>query len=115
VQEFAESGLVVLHAGPRKLPRPDDHKPAFPPSYTLHVTPSNGEGGNFGGDDFQSFEDYSLRDIVAALYDVNPVSCRSPKAAGASTTACARGIQEHFRVNMTRESRTLDAYVVTAP
>jgi hypothetical protein len=40
---FLESGQVVLNAEPFRMLRADEHKPNFPPSYTLHVSPSKGE------------------------------------------------------------------------
>jgi hypothetical protein len=74
MKEFLDSGLVLLNAEPGRMPRPDEHKPGFPPSYTLHVSPSQGEDrGNFGGNDFIALRGYTLPDAINYLYNANPI------------------------------------------
>jgi len=50
------------------MPRPDDNKPDFPPSYELHV-----RAGIFGEPDFQSFQRFDLKDLIGELYEVKSV------------------------------------------
>ena len=55
MKAFMESGKVLIDAEPERIPRLDDQRPAFPPSYTVHVSLSHDdERGNFGGDDYWS-------------------------------------------------------------
>jgi len=50
------------------MPRPDDNKPDFPPSYELHV-----RAGIFGEPDFHSFQRFDLKDLIGELYEVKSV------------------------------------------
>src|SRR5580704_7545882 len=36
LKAYIESGKVLIDAEPWRIPRADDHRPAFPPSYTVH-------------------------------------------------------------------------------
>lgn len=133
-QAFVESSMVLLKAEPPRMLRPDDHRPDLSPSYTLHVSPAKGEGGgNFGGADFWSFQDFELKDLIAELYDINPVRIHlptqlddgkcydfaivlpEPESKENIYNRIRHGIEEHFRVTATHEERLLDVYVVTAP
>lgn len=132
---FVERRLVLLDAEPPRLPRPDDHKPDFPPSYTLHVSPAKLEsgGGNYGGSDFMSFQGFDLKGLVSELYNLNPVRIQLPASLDDGKrydfdlvlpepdskeniyNRIRQGIQEYFHLTVGRENRVLDAYVVTAP
>jgi uncharacterized protein (TIGR03435 family) len=131
---FVERRLVLLDAEPPRMPRPDDHKPDFPPSYTLHVSPAKLEGGgNYGGSNFVSFQGFDLKGIISELYNLNPVRIQLPAPLDDGKgydfdlvlpepdskeniyNRIRQGIQEYFHLKVARENRVLDAYVVTAP
>jgi uncharacterized protein (TIGR03435 family) len=133
-QAFVESSMVLLKAEPPRMLRPDDQRPDLSPSYTFHVSPAKGEGGgNFGGADFWSFQDVELKDLIAELYDINPVRIHlptqlddgkcydfaivlpAPESKENIYNRIRHGIEEHFRVTATHGERLLDVYVVTAP
>jgi hypothetical protein len=82
LKAFDESHMVLLSAEPPRIPVPNDHKPDFPPSYTVHISPSKGgDGGNFGGDTFHNFEGLTLKDMLAELYELTPVRIHLPPRA----------------------------------
>ncbi|HLK69362.1 MAG TPA: TIGR03435 family protein [Bryobacteraceae bacterium] len=127
-----EGSGSTLHTIARRLPPPDDHKPNFTPSYELHISPAHGEGGNFGGDNFQSYQGYDLKDLLAALYDVNPVRIHLPallddgkrydfaillprtESREMIVERMRRGVEAHFGMKLERETRVMDTYIVTA-
>jgi uncharacterized protein (TIGR03435 family) len=131
---FLESRKVLLAAAPLRMPRVEDHKPKFPPSYTLHVTPSqkDGESGNFSGPDYLGLNGFDLKKVIAELYKLNPIRIHLPPALDNNTRydfslvlpeaenkeqtyeRVRQGIQDYFHITATREQRLLDAYVVTA-
>ena len=131
---FLESRKVLLAAEPMRMPRLEDHKPAFPPSYTLHVTPAqkDGENGNFAGPDYLALNGFNLKKLIAELYHLNPIRIRLPASldnnlrydfslvlpeAESKEQMYARfrqGIQDFFHITATREERLLDVYVMTA-
>jgi uncharacterized protein (TIGR03435 family) len=131
---FIESRKALLAATPMRMPRLEDHKPKFPPSSTLHITPSqkDGESGNFSGPDYLALNGFNLKKIIAEVYHVSPIRIRLPAAldnaarydfslvlpeAESKEQMYARfqqGIQDYFHVTATREERLLDVYVVTA-
>jgi hypothetical protein len=43
LKAFLESEQVLIEAEPPKFPRAEDHKPPFPPSFTVHIAPSQGD------------------------------------------------------------------------
>jgi uncharacterized protein (TIGR03435 family) len=129
---FIESRLVLIDAEPRKMPRPDEHKPHFPPSYTLHISPSQGEErGNFGADDFWALQGYTLKDAIDALYDLNPIRVDlpasldnnrhydfalvlpEPEGREKMKDRARQGLQDYFHITARRENRLVDVYVVT--
>jgi len=131
---FMESRRVLLAAEPRRMPRLDDHKPSFSPSYTLHVTPSqkDGESGNYGGPDYWSLNGFDLKKLIAELYSINPIRIHLPASLDNGTRydfslvlpeaeskeqmyeRFRQGIQDYFHITATGEERLLDVYVVTA-
>jgi len=61
------------------MPRPSDHKPNLPPSYDLHVLPSQIEGtGDYRGMDFWSLQGFDLKGVISVLYNINPFASHSP-------------------------------------
>lgn len=123
-----------LRAEPPKMPRFEDHKPNFPPSYIVHISPTKHEnsGGNYGGMDYSSFQRYDLKDMLAELYGTTAIRILLPSALDdgkrydfeivlpepedteSKYDRLRKGIDEHFHVATTREERLLDAYVVTS-
>jgi uncharacterized protein (TIGR03435 family) len=133
MKAFLDSGEVVLNAEPHRMPRPDENKPNFPPSYTLHVSPFVGEDrGNFSGDDFRALRGYTLKDAIAYLYNVNPIRVSLPASLDDGThfdfalilpgredrekmnDRFKQGLQDHFHLTAGRENRLVNVYVVTA-
>ena len=134
IKAFTANNLVLLDAEPRKWPRIEEHKPDFPPSYTLHVAPSQGEDRhNSSGPAFRNLKGYALKDAIQELYNVNPIRIHLPASlnngnsydfalllpeqedASQMNDRMRQGIEEYFHVTAVREHRTLDVYVVTAP
>jgi uncharacterized protein (TIGR03435 family) len=131
---FAESRKVLLMAEPPRMPRPEDHKPAFAPSYTLHVTPSQNddESGNFAGPDYWSLNGFDLKKLIAEVYSVNPIRIHLPAPLDNGARydfslvlpnterkeqmyeRFRQGIQEYFHITAIREERLVDVYVMTA-
>jgi len=131
-KEFMASGQVFLRAAPRAMPRPDDHKPKFAPSDSLHVSISESEGsGNSSGPDFWSLQGVTLRAAILQLYDVNPVRVVLPDAlddgrrydfsmvlpqpedSDKLKKRFQQGILDYFHLTALREDRVVDAYAVT--
>jgi uncharacterized protein (TIGR03435 family) len=132
LKAFIESGQAFLNAEPYRMPGPDENKPKFPPSYTVHISRSQGESrGNFGGDDFWALQGYTLKDAIYALYHVNPVLVHLPASLDDGKRydfalvlperedqekmkdRFKRGLQDYFHLTARRESRLVDVYVVT--
>jgi uncharacterized protein (TIGR03435 family) len=131
---FMESRKVLLQAEPYRMARPDDHKPNFPPSDTLHVTPSgkDGENGNYAGPGFWSLNGFTLKKLIAEVYYLNPIRIHLPVSLDNGTRydfslvlpeaeskeqmyeRFRQGVQDYFHITATREERLLDAYVVAA-
>jgi len=131
--DFIQSGKVRLEAESPRLPRPDDHKPDFPPSYTLHIAPSQGNNeGNFAGPDFFSLQGYDLKGVLVEIYmnlnririDVPPslddgkhydfsMVLPEPESEEQRRERLRQGVQDYFHITATREERLMDVYVVT--
>jgi uncharacterized protein (TIGR03435 family) len=124
---------VNLGAEPPRMPRAEEHKPDFPPSYTLYISPAKDEiSGDFSNGTFHSFQGFTLKVVISQLYEINPIRIHLPPALDddkrydfalvlpeyesqeSMNNRIRQGIEDHFRVNVTREERLLDVYVVTA-
>jgi uncharacterized protein (TIGR03435 family) len=133
IKAFIASNLVLLDAEPPRMPRSEDFKPEFPPSYTLHVSPSQSEGrSNAGGPTFRSLKGYDLKDAIQELYGVNRIRIYLPASLDNGKrydfalslpeeesdeimhSRLRQGIEDYFHITASRESRLLNAYVVTA-
>jgi len=78
---FAESGMVHVNAEPPRMPRSDNYKPEYPPSYTVHISLAKSpDGGNFGSDTFHGFQGLTLKNVIAQLYDINFIRVLLPPA-----------------------------------
>jgi uncharacterized protein (TIGR03435 family) len=132
LKAFTESGKVLIDAEPERIPRLGDQRPAFPASYTVHVSLSHGdERGNFGGDDYWALKGYTLKEAVEQLYEVNSIRLHLPASLDNSKRydfalvlpkgesretmkeRMRQGLQGYFQVSATRENRLVDVYVVS--
>jgi uncharacterized protein (TIGR03435 family) len=123
-----------LDAEPLRMPRADEHKPDFPPSYTLHISPAKDETrGDFSNGTFHSFRGPTLKVVISQLYEINTIRIHLPPALDddkrydfalvlpepesqeSMNNRIRQGIEDHFRVKVTREERLLDVYIVAAP
>lgn len=132
LKAFIESKQVLIDAEPFRMDRTEDHKPPFPPSYTVHVSPSQGdERGDFSGDDFWSLQGSTLKEAINLLYDVNSIRVQIPalldtdrrydfslvlpeqESREQMTERLRKGVQDYFHVNVSREDRLVDVYVLS--
>jgi uncharacterized protein (TIGR03435 family) len=127
-----------LSATPSAMPVvPPPRKPKLPPSRALHISPATlpaGEGPSGGsGPDFVEIRNASLKAVVSKLYDMpetridwpswlDPDARHDfvlvlprPESRETMTRLMREGIAKHFRVAITSEIRSRDAYVLTAP
>jgi uncharacterized protein (TIGR03435 family) len=133
LKAFVESGKVHIDAEPQRMPRVADHRPAFPPSYAVHVSLSQGEErGNSSADDYWALKGYTLKEVVDELYDVNSIRVDLPASLDSKKhydfalvlpeqesrekmkERMRRGLQDYFHVTARRENRLVDVYVVSA-
>jgi uncharacterized protein (TIGR03435 family) len=137
IEEFIGSRKVLLSAEPPRMPRAEDHKPDFPPSYELHVSASHGESGrgNYGGMDYWKFADLTLKEVISEVYGLygrNPARIElptaldtgeryefsfvlpKPESADQIHRRFQQGLQDHFHLSSARETRLADVYVVSA-
>lgn len=134
LREFAKSGKVLLQAEPNRMFRLEDNKPAFPPSYEVHIAPSTAQGTtSTSAPDYWSLGGFELKSIIARAYGVDEsrVDFRDAAAAGKrydvalvlpkaeDNDAMMRRIQDalkkKFNLNIASEDQPMDVYVVTAP
>jgi len=135
-EAFSKSHNMVLERQAREWPTAASLRPDFPPSYTLHVSPSlrsRQEGTNqFGSDDFLTLQGFDIEDAISLLYNLNRVrielpasfdqtdrydfSMVLPKPEGREQMEerFRQGIQDYFHLAATRENRLVDVYVVTS-
>ena len=130
---FMQSGLVLLDAEPRRMPRPNDHRPDFPSSRTVHIMPAaSDEGCNCTAPDFWNLQSFTLRKLLARVYSTNPVRIALPSGLDDSKRydvavvlpapgkddeiplLIQQALADYFHISMTRENRLTDVYVVTA-
>jgi uncharacterized protein (TIGR03435 family) len=133
LKAFVESGKVLIDAEPHRIVRVGDHRPAFPPSYTVHVSLTQGEErGNFSADDFRALQGYTVNDAIEELYDVNPIRVHlpasfdgkkrydfalvlpKPESGEKMKDRMRQGLLDYFHVTARRENRLVDVYVVSA-
>jgi uncharacterized protein (TIGR03435 family) len=121
-----------MDAEPWKTPRADDYKPHFPPSYTVHISPSQGEeGGNFSSDDYWALKGTTLKEALEQLYDFNSIRIELPAALDNGKRydfslvlpeqedreqmkdRMRTGLEDYFHVTVSREDQVVDAYVLS--
>lgn len=135
LKAFIQSNVVLLDTEPARMPRATDHRPKFAPSYTVHITPSQGEqNGNSSADDFWVLQGVTVKDAVGILYDTNPVRVLlppsldnakrydfamllpAPESHEKMSARMKQGLQNYFQLTMQPEIRLTDVFVVsTAP
>lgn len=132
MEAFVKNRQVLLNAEPRMMPRPVDHRPHFPPSYALHVVPSQIQGhSNSSGDDFWALQGFTVKEIISELDDINPIRIDLPASLDDGKRydfslvlpeheerekmkdRFQQGIRDYFHVTSRRENRLVDVYVVT--
>jgi uncharacterized protein (TIGR03435 family) len=123
---------VRLNAEPHRWP-PPEAKPDIPPSYEVHISPSSTRGtvGSEGLDYFVQ-RGFDARAMISKVYEKDPSRIVLPASLDneerydfvlvpprrmdreAVYRFVQQGIEKHFRVSMTVESRPIDVYVMTA-
>jgi uncharacterized protein (TIGR03435 family) len=113
----------------------ENHKPDFPPSNTLHVSPAkDGSGpGEFGADAYWNLQGFTLMRFIAKAYDMNPIRIVLPASLNTNKRYdfafvapegqtqeemkqhIQQGIQDSFHLSAVREDRLVDVYVMAAP
>ena len=124
---------VHLDSEPWRMPRPGENKPSFPPSYELHVSPSQGPGtGDIGGDDYWSLEGLDLKGALSQVFGLSAVRIDLPtwldkpdrydfsmvvpdrESKKRLMERFQQGILDHFGITAVTETPLMDVYVVTA-
>lgn len=132
LKAFIESKQVLIDEEPFRMGRVEDHKPPFPPSYTVHVVPSHGdERSNSSSDNFWSLQGFTLKEAIDLLYDVNPIRVQlpasldndrrydfalvlpEPESREKMQDRMRQGLQDSFHVSVGREDRLVDVYVLS--
>jgi uncharacterized protein (TIGR03435 family) len=134
LSEFAKSGKVMLQAEPSRMPRPEDNKPKFPPSYEVHITSSTTLGTtSASAPDYWSVGGFDLKSIVAQAYGVDEsrIDFRDAAAAGkrydvalvlpqpedhdAMMGRIQDDLKQKFNLKIASEHEAMEVFVVTAP
>jgi uncharacterized protein (TIGR03435 family) len=123
---------VRLDAEPHRWPLPEA-KPDIPPSYEVHISPSDtrGTASSEGTDHFVN-RGFGVRAVISKVYERDPSRIVLPAPLddeerydfvlvppremeqSAVYRLVQQGIERHFRVSMTVESRLMDVYAMTA-
>ena len=133
LKAFIESHKMRMNAEPPRMSRFEGNRPAIPPSYTVHISLSQGgEHGNSSGDDLLALKGYTLKEAIDELDDVNPIRVHLPAAIDNSKRydfvlvlpqqegreqkkdRMRQGLLDYFHVSERREDRLVDVYVVSA-
>lgn len=128
------SGSAKLSAEAPRMPRAQDHRPDFAPSYEVHIAPARSKnGGNFAGTDYGSLQGFTVKNVLAEVSGVNAIRIQLP--ASVDTAArydvavvlprqeereailglMRRGVEDYFGLAATQENLLRDVYVLTAP
>ena len=132
LKAFIESKMVLMETEAPRMPRTEDHRPPFPLSFTVHVSASQGEErSNSSSDDFLALQGYSLKEAIEYLYDFNPIRVHLPASldddkrydfslilperenSEQMKNRLRTGLQDYFHVNVSREDRVVDVYVLS--
>ena len=133
LKAFAESGRMLLSAEAHPMPRFEDKRPNFSPSYTVHIEKARDEagGGNFGSSDYWSLQGYTVKGVLAEMLDVNPIRIELPASVDskaqydvsivlpksedrdAMRLLIRQGVEDYFHLTATHENKLRDVYVMT--
>jgi uncharacterized protein (TIGR03435 family) len=127
-------GPAVLF-GQTQLPPPHfthSAKPDFPPSYTLHVSPSQTKGtAQNAGMDFLSLQGFDLKGVISLLYNLNRIRIEIPASLDDGNhydfsmilpkpedqeqlnNRLRQGILDYFQLVAAFENRSIGVYVVS--
>ena len=133
LKALIESHKLRMNAEPPRMPRPEGNRPAFPPSYTVHISLSQGgERANSSGDDLWALKGYTLKEAIDELDDMNPIRVHLPAALDNNKhydfvlvlpeqenreqkrDRMRQGLLDYFHVLERREDRLVDVYVLSA-
>ena len=82
---------------------------------------------------FHSFQGFTVKGVISQLYEINPIRIHLPprldddkrydfalvlpesESRESMNNRIRQGIEDHFRVTVTREERLMDVYIVAAP
>ncbi len=123
----------TLSAEPQRMPRFEDHRPDFSPSYAVHIAPSKEDsGGNSSASDYWSLQGYTVKRLLAEMLDLNPILIELPASLDARArydfsivlpkdedketmrNLIRQGAEDYFHLSIIRENRSRDVYVLTA-
>jgi uncharacterized protein (TIGR03435 family) len=126
---------------PRELHRFHPRPPDLPQATGVHISPSKkelNEGSEHGGDDYWALEGFQLKAVLSRAFGSHGELFPEPRIELPSSMdprdrfdfylvlspterhedrnrLMRQGIERHFRVTITHESRPMDVYVLTAP
>jgi uncharacterized protein (TIGR03435 family) len=126
---------------PPELRRHSPPRPDLPRAFGVHIAPTkkkSGEGSENGGDDYWALEGFQLKAVLSRVFGSNETlfpeaRIELPSSMDARerhdfyvvlapnerhedrNRLMRQGIERHFRVNITHESRPMDVCVLTAP
>jgi uncharacterized protein (TIGR03435 family) len=131
---FAKDRKVLLSPEPKRMPRPEEDKPDFAPSYLVHISPAKDEDSlNASGPDYLDLKSFTLKALIQELYDVTPIRIQLPASLDDGKryevamvlperedklqmyARFRQGIEDYFHITARPEKRLMDVYVVTAP
>lgn len=133
LKAFAESGRMLLSAEAHAMPRFEDKRPSFSPSYTVHIEKARDEagGGTFSSSDYWSLQGYTVKSVLAEMLDVNPIRIELPASVDSTTPydvsivlpkpedrdamrlLIRQGVEDYFHLTATHENKLRDVYVMT--
>ena len=129
-----EHGGALLSTEADRMPRPQDHRPDFAPSYEVHIAPARSKnGGNFAGTDYWSFQGFTLKSLLAEVLGVKAIRIELPVSVDTDARydvavvlpqpeereeiqrLIRQGVEDYFHLTATQENLLRDVYVLTAP
>ena len=133
LKAFAESGRMLLSAEAHAMPRFEDKRPNFTPSYKVHIEKARDEsgGGNFSAADYWSLQGYTVKGLLAEMLDVSPIRIElsasidsaarydfsivlpKPEDKSVMQLLIRQGVEDYFHLTLTRENKLRDVYVLT--
>jgi hypothetical protein len=126
---------VHLDAEPPRIPGPEDFRPDLPPSETVHISPARSESGTtrVTAPDHWLALGFTLKGLLSEAYRVHAIyvdlapyldsgvrydaALVLPLAESQEKmdTRIQRAIEQHFQLDVSRQIRPVDIYVLTPP